>query len=432
MNAYESLYTSQAAEITFRDIEFFCSLKIPENSRLEYKSYTNPNTSKEDYRNIIKTIAAMANTDGGLIIVGVPEEKESGGARSIPGDPVGIPKDKQLKQTITNLCRSNLQPAFCPEILELDTSENSKESVFLIRVQMDKIPHLPIYHLSDNKVYVRFDEQNRPASREQLQLLFINSVNSEHKAQELFGVWLKHMIPNQHDFCWCTFVVAVPSMRFVKPLRWTSSQIDQLRKPIEEYRINSTKPWIEKWCPLSSPISDPRERVNKRLCSTSTGRVVTSRRGEGTVLFGPDTALDPLRGEFYSLWFDANGYMLGFVGFPWDQGISAKEVYDVFYALIELFTSDPVKKCYPGHLWDHGDFMTFATITQFPGKVTVCPDADEPESYPPRMSAWSGIHETEVLEALVPKELAKELTGRFLGWAGLLHYEECLETLLKK
>ncbi len=426
MHAYESLYTSQAAEITFRDIEFFCSLKIPENSRLEYKScsYTNPNL-----QNIIKAIAAMANTDGGLIIVGVPEEKESGGARSIPGAPVGIPKDKQLKQSIINLCYSKLQPAFCPEILELDTSENSKESVFLIRVQMDKIPHLPIYNLNDNKVYVRFDEQNRLASREQLRLLFINSANSEHKAQKLFGGWLKHKILNQHDFCWCTFGVAVPSARFVKPLRWTSNQIDQLRKTIEEHRINSAKPWIEKWYPLSSPISDPRERVNKRLWSTSTWRVVTSRRGEWTVLFEPDTALDPLRGECYSLWFDANGYMLGSVGFPLDQGISAKEVYDVFYALIELFTSDPVKKCYPGHLWNPGGVMTFATITQFPGKVTVCPDADEPESYPPQGSAWSGPHEREVLEALVPKELAKELTGRFLAWAGLLHYEGCLETL---
>lgn len=63
-----SLWHKPASEITFADIDAFCQSMQPEGARLDYKGIAFP-------KDLAKTIAAFANTMGGLIILGVDADK---------------------------------------------------------------------------------------------------------------------------------------------------------------------------------------------------------------------------------------------------------------------------------------------------------------------------------------------------------------------
>src|SRR3954451_18508567 len=61
-----SLWNKPISSIDFSDIDLFCQGKLPESARLDYKV---------DFpSNLEKTIAAFANTVGGLILLGVDSD----------------------------------------------------------------------------------------------------------------------------------------------------------------------------------------------------------------------------------------------------------------------------------------------------------------------------------------------------------------------
>ena len=62
------LYTKPITEILWDDVEAFCQQRVPEGTYLDYK---------QDFpKHLQKTIAAMANTLGGVILIGVAEDAE--------------------------------------------------------------------------------------------------------------------------------------------------------------------------------------------------------------------------------------------------------------------------------------------------------------------------------------------------------------------
>lgn len=74
-----SLFTTPVDDLSFKDIKDFCAQGVPEGERVEYKEQFN--------EKIGQTIAAMANTDGGVILVGVGEDPIHKG---LPGKIIGI------------------------------------------------------------------------------------------------------------------------------------------------------------------------------------------------------------------------------------------------------------------------------------------------------------------------------------------------------
>src|SRR5437667_12250733 len=72
-----SLWLKSVSEITFDDVDAFCRLGIPEDTRLDYKvDIAEPAPAKGAHpAGLEKLIAAFANTLGGDIILGVDADK---------------------------------------------------------------------------------------------------------------------------------------------------------------------------------------------------------------------------------------------------------------------------------------------------------------------------------------------------------------------
>jgi len=140
------LYTKTIEAVDFQDVVEFCEQKHRETIHLDYKQDIN--------RSLAKTIAAMANTWGGLIIIGVEDDD------SKPKLPVvGIKYEKSLREKINNIILGNVMPPVFPE-MQVCQSKDGKNALIVIRVpQSNLTPHAI---KNNTKVYIRTDTSNEP------------------------------------------------------------------------------------------------------------------------------------------------------------------------------------------------------------------------------------------------------------------------------
>jgi len=140
------LYTKKIEEITYKDIVDFCNEQIRENINLDYKEAIDSSLSK--------TIAAMANTWGGLIVIGAEDDD------SKPRLPLkGVESKGHLREQINNIILGNITPPIFPEI-QICPSDDSKTELIVIRVsQSNTTPHAI---RGNTKVYIRTDTSNEP------------------------------------------------------------------------------------------------------------------------------------------------------------------------------------------------------------------------------------------------------------------------------
>lgn len=140
------LYTKKIEEITHKDIVDFCNEQIRENISLDYKELVDSSLSK--------TIAAMANTWGGLIIIGAEDDD------SKPKLPLkGVELKEHLREQINNIILGNITPPIFPEI-QVCSSDDGKTALVVIRVpQSNTTPHAI---RGNAKVYIRTDTSNEP------------------------------------------------------------------------------------------------------------------------------------------------------------------------------------------------------------------------------------------------------------------------------
>lgn len=123
------LYSEAIASITWAEIERFCQQGIPENTYVEYKS---------DFpKDLAKPIAAMANTLGGLILIGIDETDT--GTPQLPLK--GIDAHRGLEERVLNTILDTMSPPVIPEIATC-LSSGGDRAIVVIRVpQSDHAPH---------------------------------------------------------------------------------------------------------------------------------------------------------------------------------------------------------------------------------------------------------------------------------------------------
>ena len=154
------IFTEPIASLTWQDICQFCELSLPESISVDYK--------RELPAEIERTIAAMANSNGGLIAIGVDEDRNT--TRPI-SPPCGLAPERGLVEKITNVCISNISPPIVPDI-GVVKDDNTGKVVVIVRVQQShQAPHAIS---KSTRVYLRRGSVNSPeelASLDELEWL---------------------------------------------------------------------------------------------------------------------------------------------------------------------------------------------------------------------------------------------------------------------
>ncbi|MCC5032446.1 ATP-binding protein [Streptomyces sp. WAC 00631] len=147
-----SLFTASAADLTIERIRAFAARPDQvESLTLEFK--------REYSTSLVKTIAAMANTYGGTILVGINDKAEPGIERV-----VGVDAQATIDK-IASTCSEKLDPPWEPTFITVPFDDDSGRSVVVIRVGPNVAPR-PL--LIDLKAPIRLSGQNSIADRGRL------------------------------------------------------------------------------------------------------------------------------------------------------------------------------------------------------------------------------------------------------------------------
>lgn len=149
-----SLWSKPAAQITFADVDEFCKTMQPEGARLDYKGVNFP-------KDLAKTIAAFANTLGGLIILGVDADKNSNTPIWPPTD--GIPMAAGLSERVIQVAQDAIYPPVRVDVSNvIENDLLPKHAIVVIRVAESRAaPHAT---QKNTRVYVyeRTGNKNEP------------------------------------------------------------------------------------------------------------------------------------------------------------------------------------------------------------------------------------------------------------------------------
>ncbi|WP_405899686.1 ATP-binding protein [Streptomyces sp. NBC_00727] len=170
-----SLFHMPADQITFAMVQDFVGLRIPENLRIEYK--TSGDKSLEG-------IAAMANTNGGILFYGVSE-----GKTGVPEKIVGAPHG--TREALVNKMATIFDPPWTPEVIEIPIDGSSDKVVLLVRIDPVQVPR-PLLH--QGTVYVRLEGRNERATR----LLLLAMLTEPAKFENPLPQLVLHL-PRQYE-----------------------------------------------------------------------------------------------------------------------------------------------------------------------------------------------------------------------------------------
>ncbi|MEU6656805.1 ATP-binding protein [Streptomyces sp. NPDC046900] len=150
-----SLFAASAADLTIERIRAFAARpEQVESLTLEFK--------REYSTSLLKTIAAMANTYGGLIMVGIIDKAEADkkGCERV----VGVDAQETIDK-IASGCREKFDPPWEPTFIPVPLDDESGRSVVVIRVDANVAPR-PL--LMDLRAPIRLSGQNSTADRDKL------------------------------------------------------------------------------------------------------------------------------------------------------------------------------------------------------------------------------------------------------------------------
>lgn len=158
-----SLFACPAADVTLERVRELAGHDLPESLTLEYKERFSPS--------LVKSVAALANSYGRLILVGIRDQPG-------PGRLAGVPEQAVVQ--IANACHEKLEPPWQPEIIPVRmTDDEAGRYVLVVRVDPAKAPR-PV--LIDGAAPIRLYGRNATADRARLGQLFSGSTPSLHSA----------------------------------------------------------------------------------------------------------------------------------------------------------------------------------------------------------------------------------------------------------
>ncbi|HXM59829.1 MAG TPA: ATP-binding protein [Terriglobales bacterium] len=161
INLYAADLNSLGGTELYAAIETLLRLSDPPSDRLS-EGWTLD--YKEQWSDeMLKHAAAFANTFGGLLIVGVSEKDGK------PQEIIGVQLRSELKTQIASSIAANISPTPQFEIAECLHPDDPKRRVAVVR--MRNVNKLHYYMKGDKPIYVRNEDESRPANAAQLRSL---------------------------------------------------------------------------------------------------------------------------------------------------------------------------------------------------------------------------------------------------------------------
>lgn len=148
--------------VSSEDVNAFIKEKIEENIHLDYTQMST--TEEPNYNEISKSVSAFLNSDGGLLVLGVSEQKlkeKTGKVTNVRIFPSGITwgPSTLTREKLEHALKSKVQP-WHNDIIILPVRNPNQETrcVFLIDVPKSKIGP----HMADYRFYVRSNFEIKP------------------------------------------------------------------------------------------------------------------------------------------------------------------------------------------------------------------------------------------------------------------------------
>lgn len=190
------LYTDRLDRISYADMDAWATQQpIPaEDERLEFKADWSDS--------ITETIVAMANRHGGVILVGVAEDR-AGGANRLVWPPAGVSKAKRPLGKLGSVCHQHIRPDYAPEAVMVDIPDKDDLCIVVIRVDAATAPR-PLWHQTKGVAF-RVGEQVRPADLDTLRRLF---AEQQQRPNEILFREETATVPD--NGCWIRCIVRAP------------------------------------------------------------------------------------------------------------------------------------------------------------------------------------------------------------------------------
>lgn len=155
MISLERLLTAPQDLIQSEEIAEFLRALVPESRLHDYKQTVSA---------ALKTIAAFANTSGGVVVIGIEDKTNR---------VVGIPATAATD--LSNTCWAQLDPPFSPEIIPFRIDS---KKILLVRVHLEDVRR-PVF--VNGTVHFRIGDTTQPADRSYVEALF-NEVSRANRA----------------------------------------------------------------------------------------------------------------------------------------------------------------------------------------------------------------------------------------------------------
>ena len=174
------VFAKTVAELTFEDIQALVNNEEPESVTLEYKREidASPGGKKE----LAKDVSAMANSQGGLLVIGLDEEQHR---PKMPNTFVGrMLVNHKVEEWLDQVLNSNIQQRTNVHIRPIAVPDRPDECVVVIHVPPSpRVPHMVTAN-GDNRYYKRHNFQTLPAEEYEVRDMFERSRTMRQEVQE--------------------------------------------------------------------------------------------------------------------------------------------------------------------------------------------------------------------------------------------------------
>ena len=164
-------------------VERFLRAVHPEGRHVEYKAVGRNTTDK-----VVKTICSMANSYGGVILVGVPEGRENRPDLEQLKNAAGATED--VRQAIERPLADRVEPPIDPQ-MKFVSALGARILIIQVRPSQDR----PV--LCSGVAYYRHGEQDIPMPREMVRAAFSDSGSAQVPAHPALASLHPHSVPSK-------------------------------------------------------------------------------------------------------------------------------------------------------------------------------------------------------------------------------------------